>query len=216
VVSNLRSKKIRARSDTDKNARRQQLLAAAAALHDERDLNWTMLEVAGRAGLAKGTTYLYFRTKEELLLELLSQELEAWFSELQSWLGEPPSTPPQLDLAALIAQSIASRPRLVALAAVQASILEKNLSHEAALRFKTFLLERSTNLAPHLERLLPGSHGTEILQWINALVIGLAQLGQPAAGLKPILERPEMQPLRVNFQSALERSLRALFRGLEP
>ena len=212
--------KLRARSDADKTARRQQLLSAAAELHTERDLNWTMLEVAGRAGLAKGTTYLYFRTKEELLLELLTEELEAWFTELNAQLNLSPAHSSRHsirdDLAVTVSQSIVSRPRLVALIAVQASILEQNLSFEAALRFKSFLLERSSQIAPHLEKLLPGSPGIEILQWINALVIGLAQLGQPAARLKPILERPEMQPLRVNFQSALERSLRALFRGLEP
>jgi TetR/AcrR family transcriptional regulator len=212
--------KLRARSDEDKTARRQQLLSAAAELHAERDLDWTMLEVAQKAKLAKGTTYLYFHTKEELLLELLTQELEAWFTELNAWLNssQAQSSHESIgdDLAVTISQSIASRPRLVALLAVQASILEQNLSFEAALRFKSFLLERSSGIAPHLEQRLPGSHGIETLQWINALVIGLAQLGQPAAGLKPILERREMQALRVDFQSALERSLRALFRGLEP
>jgi TetR/AcrR family transcriptional regulator len=201
--------KQRARSDTDKTARKAQLLQAAATLHAERDLNWTMLEVAARAGLAKGTTYLYFRTKEELLLELLTTDLEMWFQNLETDLNPPPP-----DLATAIAQSIAARPRMVALIAVQASILEQNLSPDAAERFKTFLLHRSQRLAPKLEALLPGCDGIEVLQWLNALVIGLAQLSQPSRVVTTILQQPRMHELRVHFQPALERSLRALFAGI--
>lgn len=202
--------KLRARSDADKNARRTQLLKAATTLHDERGLNWTMLEVSAQAGLAKGTTYLYFATKEELLLELLTAELQDWFAALLTWLETPSGDP-----ASAIAGGIANRPRLVALLAVQASILEHNLSPSAALKFKRFLLEQSTRAIPHLEALLPGVNGLEVLQWLNALVIGLAQLSQPAAVMKPILERSEFQSLNVEFHSALERSLRALLQGLK-
>lgn len=202
--------KIRARSDADKHARKTQLLKAAATLHDERGLNWTMLEVAVQAGLAKGTTYLYFATKEELLLELLTIELADWFAALLAWLDAPSG-----DSASSIASSIASRPRLVALMSVQASILEHNLSASAALEFKAFLLEQSTRVIPRLEALLPNVNGLELLQWLNALVIGLAQLSRPAAAMKPILERPEFQALKVDFESALTRSLSALFRGLK-
>ncbi|NJK44129.1 MAG: TetR/AcrR family transcriptional regulator [Pleurocapsa sp. SU_196_0] len=201
--------KQRARSHTDKTARKTQLLQAAAELHTERDLEWTMLEVAAKAGLAKGTTYLYFRTKEELLLELLTADLETWFQDLATNLNPPPP-----DLASAIAQSIAARPRMVELIAVQASILEQNLSPEAAERFKTFLLHRSQRLAPQLEALIPGCDGIEVLQWLNALVIGLAQLSQPSRVVTAILEQPRMHALRVHFQPALERSLRALFAGI--
>jgi TetR/AcrR family transcriptional regulator len=201
--------KRRARTDDDKSARKTQLLQAAAELHAERDLDWTMLEVAAKAGLAKGTTYLYFRTKEELLLELLTQDLEDWFQALETGLNTTPTDP-----ARAIAHSLTSRPRLVELIAVQASILERNLSPEAAKRFKTFLLRRSQALAPKLEALLPGSKGIETLQWLNALVVGLAQLSQPSATVASILEQPELRVLKVDFALSLERSLHALFAGI--
>ena len=98
---------------------------------------------------------------------------------------------------------------------VQASILEHNLSASAALEFKAFLLEQSTRVIPRLEALLLNVNGLELLQWLNALVIGLAQLSQPAAAMKPILERSEFQALKVDFESALTRSLSALLRGLK-
>jgi AcrR family transcriptional regulator len=199
--------KKRARSQDDKLARRSQLLNAAKALHSERGLRWTMTEVARHSGLAKGTTYLYFATKEELLLALLTAELGDWFAGLEGQLNAA-------DPAASIAADLAARPTLVALLAVQASILEQNLSLDAALAFKRFLLEHASGIAPRLEQLLPGANGVEVLQWLNALVVGLAQLSQPAPHVQAVLEHPELHVLSVDFQPALERSLRALFLGI--
>ncbi len=215
MVSNTAQKhspaqKQRARTDTDKEARRQQLLEAARTLHRNGDLDWTMLDVAQTAKLAKGTTYLYFRTKEELLLELLIQELEDWFAALQRILEKPnPKT-----LAAQIAQSIAERDELVALFAVQACILERNITFEAAERFKRFLLEQSARIIPELERNIPGINGLEFLQLLNAVIIGVAQLARPSSIVKSVLKNPELQALTLSFQPALERAIQALIIGL--
>lgn len=52
-------------------ARRETLLAAAEALIDERGIDaLTVDEVVGRAGVAKGTFYIYFATKGALLAAL--------------------------------------------------------------------------------------------------------------------------------------------------
>src|SRR6185436_5575120 len=74
----------RARKHEDKQARRQDILDAARALVAEgAPFERIMVaDVAERAGIAKGTVYLYFKTKEELLLALLEQLLDAWFPAL--------------------------------------------------------------------------------------------------------------------------------------
>jgi AcrR family transcriptional regulator len=41
-----------------------------------------MAELAEQCGLAKGTLYLYFDSKEELFLAALELELAAWFEHL--------------------------------------------------------------------------------------------------------------------------------------
>lgn len=54
----------------------------------------SMNQVAKEAQLAKGTLYLYFDTKEEMFLQLLSEHLHSWLAELQARLDEaPPQTP---------------------------------------------------------------------------------------------------------------------------
>jgi len=59
-----------------KSARPSEILAAALASFAERGFAATRLEdVAARAGITKGTLYLYFRSKEELFKAVVRQQL---------------------------------------------------------------------------------------------------------------------------------------------
>jgi TetR/AcrR family transcriptional repressor of nem operon len=68
--------------------RRDQILDAAARVLVERGLAaTTMAEVAEAASVAKGTVYLYFESKAELLAGLRAR----YFEEFASMLGGPPA-----------------------------------------------------------------------------------------------------------------------------
>jgi AcrR family transcriptional regulator len=65
-----------ARRTRRKEARPGEIRAAALALFAERGFSATRLEdVAQHAGIAKGTIYLYFATKEELFRAVVRQDL---------------------------------------------------------------------------------------------------------------------------------------------
>ena len=65
-----------------KEARPQELLAAALALFVEKGFAATRAEeVALRAGVSKGTLYLYYPSKEELLKAVISHNLSARIAE---------------------------------------------------------------------------------------------------------------------------------------
>lgn len=210
--------KRRARNKQDKEARKEQLLEAALELWEESSFaSFTMSQVAERAGLAKGTTYLYFETKEALLLALLSKELEAWFSFINAQLRSKKSWLAQ-DLAEVLSQSFAERKTLIRLMTIQASILEYNLSFTTALSFKRFLLEQALETSRLLESCLPFlqvGDGLLLLQRIHALVLGLGQLSEPSDVVKTVLEEKHFQVLRVDFQSHLHQTLEAILKGLE-
>lgn len=66
----------RARRARRKDARPGEILAAALALFAERGFAATRLEdVAQRAGISKGTVYLYFPTKEDLFRAVVRQDV---------------------------------------------------------------------------------------------------------------------------------------------
>ncbi|RME18617.1 MAG: TetR/AcrR family transcriptional regulator, partial [Alphaproteobacteria bacterium] len=73
----LKDNRKRARSEAEKEARMQAILAAARDMIGESGFDGvTMAGLARRAGLAKGTLYLYVRTKEELFLALFVAAME--------------------------------------------------------------------------------------------------------------------------------------------
>jgi len=73
----------RARSHAEKDDRRLSILAAAEAQVAEGGMDsFTMGTLSSRAGIAKGTLYLYFETKEVVLQELNQHHVTQWSSAL--------------------------------------------------------------------------------------------------------------------------------------
>src|SRR5579863_6662082 len=77
----------RAMTDAQKEARRADILKVA--LHRFTLTPYdslSMADTAAEAGVAKGTLYLYFKSKEEMFLAITTDELCAWFDELDQGL----------------------------------------------------------------------------------------------------------------------------------
>ena len=70
------------------DVRRTQILDGAERVFVERGLDAAMAEVAEVAGVAKGTVYLYFASKAELLADLRARYLERFASTVEARLRE--------------------------------------------------------------------------------------------------------------------------------
>ncbi|MBM4300607.1 MAG: TetR/AcrR family transcriptional regulator [Deltaproteobacteria bacterium] len=74
--------------------RTREILAAARQLLEERGLEvMTMEEIAAAAGVAKGTLYLYFQSKDDLILALITQVGKNLLQDVEASieaLGTPP------------------------------------------------------------------------------------------------------------------------------
>jgi AcrR family transcriptional regulator len=117
----------RARSEGAKQARRQFILATADQLlrGDGFDA-FTMNKLASAADLAKGTLYLYFTTREELVLALYTDLHDGWIDQFLDAEKQMP-VPNYGDLCARFYQSFAADPLLVDLAARATSGLEPHV-----------------------------------------------------------------------------------------
>src|SRR2546425_8083964 len=78
-----------ARWQRRKDARPTEILAAALACFKERGFATTRLEdVAAKAGVTKGTIYLYYSSKEELFEAVVRSELVPNIDRLEAALAE--------------------------------------------------------------------------------------------------------------------------------
>lgn len=209
--------KRRARKDEDKEARRTAILAAAARLIADRPpTELKMAEVAAGAGLAKGTLYLYFATREELLLALLVERLWRWLDDVDAGLATR-RHPTAVEIARLFTRTLERHPPLARLLAILQGILEHNLPFATALEFKSQLLGRMAATAALLERALPRlrGQGVRVLLQMNALLIGLQQMADPSEVMARALAEPPLSALRVDFDKELPRAITALLIGMQ-
>lgn len=80
---------VKERKERDRAARRGAILEAAKAVFAEKGLSGSTIdEIAERAELGKGTIYLYFKAKEEMLMALMEEGL-AMLAERMSRAVDP-------------------------------------------------------------------------------------------------------------------------------
>lgn len=209
----------RAVRDEQKEQRRNHILDVAWRLFRGNPYETiTMAQVAREAGLAKGTVYLYFKTKEHLFLAILQREFAGWFTAVNEQLAalSVPSTPAQI--ARLFTDSLAARPALIRLFSLLHLVLERNIDYETALGFKQTLREQMEQTGILLEMqlpfLAPGEGGGLLLQ-IYALMLGVQQMADPAPVIRQIWQREAgMEIFAIPFAETFTQSAAALIRGV--
>lgn len=210
----------RARKAEDKQERRQAILRAALEIWSEGSTfaAFNMGEVAERAGLAKGTVYLYFTTKESLLLALLSEQLWGWFEEFDGRLDSGGGTWTSQRVAHLWATTMEARDPLMRLLSLLETILEHNIGYEEAFAFKLTLKERMLATGERMERRLPflrPGTGVRVMVQIRALLVGFQQMSNPSPIVERVLEQPGMGVFRVDFSRDFTAAVVALLQGVE-
>lgn len=206
----------RAHQAEDKAARRRSILKAADSLLDMRARALpSAAEIAAKAGLAKGTLYLYFRTKEEIYLSLLGEGFGIWIQVLRNALAQETMTLERLLFH--YSRFGAKNPKVVYLASVSSTILEQNISDEMAFQFKKGLADAVRDMSAEVARRFPPLreeelHGLFIQMYI--LTTGIWQHCNPPAVVQRAYDRGEGAELvEMDFEGDLHKALLALFTG---
>ena len=153
-------------------------------------------QVAAATGLAKGTVYLYFTTKEEIFATLL---VEGWapVMEMVEQIFQARKGRRSDKVKALLnafVEHLDRHPELLRLDALGSGVLEKNMTPEALLQFKRGFTGRLTKAASAIDRSLglEEGRGVQLLMRTYAMTRGLWQSAQhdPATltiGIAPAL-----------------------------
>jgi TetR/AcrR family transcriptional regulator len=213
--------KRRARTDEQKQERRQALLDAAWALF--QDHSYDEISVTGvtkAAGVAKGTFYLYFKTKEELFMAIMEQLFTTFFDQVSDELHQMAERQPEPEeIAKLFQRSLDAQPGLTRLFAILHPVLEQNIDYDTAVGFKRMLLERIVATGNLLESCLlflrPGE-GAEFMLRAYALVIGIQHVSDPAPVIREAIEKePDLALYNVKFSDEVSETVAIMLRGLE-
>ena len=200
----------------DKEQRRQAILDAAERLfvkHQERMAS--VSEVAAAAGLAKGTVYLYFAGKEEMLLALHERHTALFFDRFMEVVAGGAKVGFD-EILAIAREHFIRAPGRLALTSWCFAMLDREMPVEAAVAFKLRVgmrvAEAGISLEKHFPTLEAGA-GARLLQYSMSLMIGLWQFIHPNKRFSRALEKSGLKVYMLDYDVEIERALRALWSG---
>lgn len=212
---------VRARDDDQKLARKHTLMDAGWALFKENDGQLpSVAQVVKKAGLAKGTFYLYFKTKEELFLELLADAVNRFFDNLKRELGTE-----AIDLDSVIdtfVKHVSEDEALIQLGCMLSGVIEQNTEEAVILRFKMqmvqMLFELGAIISKAVDRAISeGKHyhpiesgeASRLMLRSYAAFVGIAQMVPPPSS--PFIDLPELQPIKLDLEGDTKAIVRSLW-----
>jgi AcrR family transcriptional regulator len=206
----------KARAPEAKQARAEALmLAAEEALTQASYHDITILEIAKRAGLAKGTVYLYYPSKEALFLAVLTRKIDMCFDTLEARFSEDDKSPEFL--ARAMTDALLEPHALLNLLSLLYTQLEPGAGMEAVIAFKTHLMGRMQTIGAALEKAcgLEAGGGRTLLTRAYALAIGLQQFSTPPPEFLAELQRlaPELKKEPLDVERELMDSLTDMIRA---
>lgn len=194
--------------------RTQQLLDAAVLLwqhHPERVPS--VAEVAGQAGVAKGTVYLYFKSKEDLLLAAHARHVQAFFTALIARASQRKRMNFD-DMMHLTRDYIVKVSAFLPLATLVAGLRDKGVTQEVAEAYDQHIAQQLMAAGGLLCRHFPlpdATSGVRLLMRSYALILGLWQL---VGSDQPICTSPGVSAMLLpDYLSELDAALRALWQG---
>lgn len=171
----------RVRGDVEREERRRTLVESAEALLAEHSYNRVRIEdVARRAGVAKGTVFLYFANKEALILAVLRSRLARAIDRIEQELDAVGHAAGADSLVQSFLDAYYDDPLTARMMALWPAVLEDGAPAADVEAFQGFLQERGAGLAARICQVSPtiDADGAErLVRHLGVMVIGMAAIG---------------------------------------
>ncbi|MFK8050709.1 MAG: TetR family transcriptional regulator [Halioglobus sp.] len=192
--------KKRARSAEQKARRRQAVLDTAETYFLEVGFEtFSMAQLAKRAGVVKGTLYLYFKTREELFLTLYEQSLIRWS---QAFIGCLSNSMTSKAYAQTLYNTAVADGSFLPLLIRLEHVIEHNVAIPRLIQSKRVFIRQVAVVAEHTSTSLKLSEAqaSEVVKTMGVLLIGATRADQgPSLDNEAMPE--DVQDLIASFSS---------------
>lgn len=175
-------------SAEEKEQKRKDILNAASRLWEKYpETIASMSELANETGIAKGSLYLHFQSKEEIFLALHERQVRQFFSKLidKSAKSTVMTTNVVVDL---VHEFITKSPSFLPIAMYVQGALERQMSLDTGIAFKERISVHLQETVNALQKHFPAL-SVSIMMQSYALMLGLWQLLRPTALNNVVRER---------------------------
>ena len=167
----------------------------------------TLDAIGQAAGVERGVASMYFRTKEELFLLMLRDELAGWYQEIEKSLDNVNDALDREALADLLARSVAERPAMSRYLSLLPVVLEQNIEVMEVFRFQRWRRDRMAETGEVVEKstsaLEPGQ-GARLLYRVQLIAAGLEPAANPRGSAAFDRGDPEFAVFSVDLESELK------------
>jgi AcrR family transcriptional regulator len=208
---------MRACSDREKEEKAIFILQNAHRLFEQEDYAAiTMARIAKESGVAKGTVFNYYPTKEELFLKLAGTYFQQLFDNLTFEIEERINKNTPENLTEILVKVLLNNPSFLKIIPLLNSIIEKNVSVGNLKIFKSQLLENIILGGTLLEKyfpLIPQNQGPRFLIWVYGILIGFINLADPEENAKEIIEQNQMELFHFSLKNEITNILLLIIKG---
>ena len=201
----------RARAKQQRAERKHRILSVARSTFAKLPFVEVTLDSIGhRADVDRGVASMYFRTKEELFLLLLREELADWYAALEKKLDRAEGPLAPTDLAGLLARSLAVRPDLRRFLSLEAVVMEQNLDAMEVYRFQRWRRENMAAVGSLLEHKVDGlgeGDGIRLLHRAQLLTTALHPASDPRGAATYDIGDPDFAAFEVDFESEFRKHI---------
>jgi len=208
----------RAYSQEEKLIKRDKIIEAADKLLVKGSFPLPSVnQIIKEAGVAKGTVYLYFKSKEEIYLGLLSK----YFLNFESYIFEVLANSSKKDLSRNLANAYIEfakkYPKGVYIATIAPLILENNLSSEFILVFKTGIADLTQQIVLAIKDITKHKSEDEIRTTFLVsynMFLGSWQHCNPPTDVAKVLKENDLSKVLYNFESEFLKHFELLWRPI--
>ena len=200
----------KAKSQQQKLQRVNSILVAAETLFEQNSDGElpSAIQIANQAGVAKGTLYIYFRTKEAIFLAVLERHIQNWIADFERQLRLYDSVT-VADICKYLIDYWQLTPVFSELCRISDALLEGRVEDKVYSAYQTKIVNDFKRMAPSLKVLNPEVESTQWLQMLqlSQKLISLAwQQSHPRTSLKT--------QQQVSFNSVAEQLLTPFWQEL--
>jgi AcrR family transcriptional regulator len=210
----------RDRAKQQRVARKAKILEVARSIFSRLPyVEVTLDSIGQRANVDRGVASMYFRSKEELFLRVLREELADWYSALESELDRIDDPLSHVDLAELLATSLAARPELTRFLSLEAVVLEQNLDAMEVFHLQRWRRDRMAVVGAIVEQKVEGlgeEDAMRILHRVQLLTAAIRPAADPKGAASYEVGDPDFEVFKIDFETELKRFVVAmLIQGVE-
>lgn len=206
-MGKLIDRKKRERAKQQRAVRKKRVMEEARSTFVRMPYVEVSLDTIGQAAdVNRGVASMYFRSKEELFLLLLRDELAEWYREIEKNLSDVNGSLDRGTLAELLARSVVERPTMSRYLSLLPVVLEQNIEVMEVFRFQRWRRDRMAEVGEAVEQtttaLAPGQ-GARLLYFVQLVAAGLEPAANPRGSAAFDQGDPEFAVFAVDLESEL-------------